>query len=151
MKLTRSPGGILFTSFLHTPAYVKNTSDESLLVQWQTMGGLGRALVPPLALVAAGAHFVSGYLTYGQPQQYRFITAGVLSAAIIPYTFVALGPTNNELNARAEDKKTEVVSTMPKENVRKLIKTWSDRSAVRGVLLLASAFFSYDAMLHLTF
>jgi hypothetical protein len=136
---------------MHVPAYVKNSSDESLLDQWQTMGNLGRVLVPPLALVAAGTNFVNSYMTHGQPQQHRFIAAGALSLAILPYTFVALGPTNTHLTERAEGKTTGAESTTSKEDLRAVMKTWSDRSAVRGVLLLASAFFSYDAMLHLTF
>ena len=115
------------------------------------MGTLGKTLVPPLALVAAGANFVNSYMTHGQPQQARFVAAGALSLAIIPYTFVALGTTNTELTERAEKKGAGEVSTATKEDVRTLLKTWSDRSAVRGVLLLASAFFSYDAVLHLTF
>ncbi|ETI27940.1 hypothetical protein G647_00389 [Cladophialophora carrionii CBS 160.54] len=144
-------GGLLFTSYLHIPAYVKNTSDESLLTQWQTMGALGRAALPPLALIAAGANFVNSYLTHGQPQQIRFITAGALSLAILPYTFVALGSTNAELTARAANKETGGVSAARGQDVRSLISQWGTRSAVRGVLMLASAIFSYDAMLHLTF
>ena len=115
------------------------------------MGTQGRALVPPLALIAAGANLVNSYMTHGQPQQARFIAAGALSLAVLPYTFVALGPTNTELTARAEKKSTGVQSKESNEDLRKLMKTWSDRSAVRGVFLLASAFFSYDALLHLTF
>jgi len=144
-------GGVLFTSYMHVPAYLKNSSDESLLDQWQTMGGFGRVLVPPLVLVAAGTNFVNSYMTHGQPQQVRFMAAGALSLAILPYTFVALGTTNTELTARAEKKSTGEASTAKNEDVRTLMKTWSDRSAARGVLLLASAFFSYDAVLHLTF
>ena len=115
------------------------------------MGNFGRVLTPPLVLVAAGSSFVNAYLTHGQPQQVRFITAGALSLAVLPYTFVALGAANADLTERAENKKTATVSTMPKEDVRKVIQVWSDRSAVRGVLLLASAFASFDAILHLTF
>ena len=136
---------------MHVPAYAKNESDESLLTQWQTMGAVGRVAVPPLALVAAGANFLSSYMTHGQPQQARFIAAGALGLSILPYTFVALQSTNNELDERAENKSTGVVSTMPHEDLRTLINQWSNRSAVRGFLLLGSAIFSYDAMLHLTF
>lgn len=109
------------------------------------MGSTGQFLVPSLALIAAGANFVNSYLTHGQPQQYRFLAAGTLSLAILPYTFVALNSTNAELTARAEKKETGG------QDLRTLIKTWSDRSLVRGFLLLASAIASYDAMVHLTF
>lgn len=143
--LILATGGLLFTSYLHVPAYVKNSSDESLLTQWQTMGSTGQFLVPSLALIATGANFVNSYLTHGQPQQYRFLTAGTLSLAILPYTFVALNSTNDELTARAERKEAGG------GDLRTLIKTWSDRSLVRGFLLLASAIASYDAMVHLTF
>jgi len=144
-------GGILFTSYMHVPAYVKNSSDDSLLTQWQTMGAIGRTALPPLAIVAAGANFINGYLTYGQPQTYRFVAAGALSLSILPYTFVALGETNNALTAKAEKKSTDVAASGTGGDLRELINTWSNRSAVRGFLLLASAVLSYDGMLHLTF
>ena len=149
--LTPALGGLLATSYWHVPAYVKNTATGSLLTQWHTMGALGKATIPPLALIAAGANFANSYLTHGQPQQYRFFTAGALSLAILPYTFVALSQTNAELTARAESKSTDAVSTATSEDLTTLINRWSNRSAVRGFMLLASAIFSYDAMLHLTF
>ena len=115
------------------------------------MGNLGGAVVTPLVLVAAGANFVNAYLTYGQPQTYRFVGAGVLSLSILPYTFAALGQTNTELTERAEKKSTDVASTGTSQDVRELMNTWGTRSAVRGFLLIASAVLSYDGMLHLTF
>ncbi len=115
------------------------------------MGAFGRVAVPPLALIAAGANFVSAYMTHGQPQQIRFITAGALGLSILPYTFVALQSTNTELDERAEKKGSAVASSATGEDLRTLINQWSNRSVVRGFLLLGSAIFSYDAMLHLTF
>ncbi|KAJ9608285.1 hypothetical protein H2200_007273 [Cladophialophora chaetospira] len=146
-------GALLSTSYWHVPAYVKNTSQDSLLTQWNTLGALGKATVPPLVLIAAGANFVNSYLTHGQPQQLRFITAGVLSLAVLPYTFVALNDTNAELAAKGDSKSSGLndLSTGTGDDVETLINRWSNRSAVRGFLLLASAVFSYDALLHLTF
>lgn len=136
---------------MHAPAYVKNSSDESLLLQWQTMGAIGKAVMPPLTLLATGAHFLNSYLTHTQPQHYRFMAAGVLSLAILPYTFIALGPTNVELASREEKKEGDPNSELKNLSVKELISRWSARSAMRGVLLLASTIASYDAMLHLTF
>ena len=136
---------------MHTPAYVKNSSDESLLNQWQTMGAIGKVVVPPLALIASGANFLNSYLTHTQPQHYRFMAAGVLCLAILPYTFIALAPTNAELQSRKE-KKENTSDYRPRDlDVRELINRWSNASAVRGFLLLASTIVSYDAMVHLTF
>ncbi|MCJ1403374.1 hypothetical protein MMC11_006597 [Xylographa trunciseda] len=144
-------GGLLFTSYVHVPAYVKNTSDESLLSQWQTMAAVGKAIVPPLALIASGANFFNSYMTHTQPQHYRFMAAGVLSLAILPYTFVALGPTNAEFELREEKKGSSTDDRLRNLDVKELISRWSNLSAVRGFLLLASAIVSCDAMLHLTF
>ena len=149
--LTQITGGLLFTSYIHVPGYVKNSSDESLLRQWQTMGAIGKAVVPPLTLIASGAHFLNSYMTHTQPQHYRFMTAGVLSLAILPYTFIALGPTNAELASREEKKENSPDYGLSNLDVKELIDRWSTRSAVRGFLLLASTIVSYDAMLHLTF
>ncbi|MCJ1391336.1 hypothetical protein MMC18_004199 [Xylographa bjoerkii] len=144
-------GGLLFTSYMHVPAYVKNSSDESLLNQWQTMGAIGKVAVPPFALIASGTNFLNSYLTYTQPQHYRFMAAGVLSLAILPYTFITLGSTNTELESREEKKDNSSDYRLRNLDVKELINRWSNLSAVRGFLLLASTFASYDAMLHLTF
>ena len=144
-------GGLLFTSYVHVPGYVKNSSDESLLHQWQTMGAIGKVVVPPLTLIASGAHFLNSYMTHTQPQHYRFMTAGVLSLAILPYTLIALGPTNAELASREEKKENSPDYGLSNLDVKELIDRWSTRSVVRGFLLLASTIVSYDAMLHLTF
>ncbi|MCJ1384803.1 Mucin-21 [Xylographa soralifera] len=138
--------GLLFTSYVHVPAYAANASDTSLLTQWQAMGRRGKAAVPPLALLASGAHFLNAYLTRAQPQSLRFVAAGALSLAVLPYTAVALGATNAELEAREEGE-----GGSEDVGVGELVRRWGARSAVRGWLLLASAVVSYDAMLHLTF
>ena len=110
-----------------------------------------QSVVPPLALIASGAHFLNSYMTHTQPQHYRFMAAGVLSLAILPYTFMALGPTNAELASREEKKENSPDYGLRNLDVKELINRWSNRSAVRGFLLLASTIVSYDAMLHLTF
>jgi hypothetical protein len=115
------------------------------------MGAIGKVVVPPLALIASGANFINSYVTHIQPQQYRFMAAGVLSLAILPYTFMALSSTNAELTSREEKKENSPDYGLRNLNVKELIVRWSKFSAVRGFLLLASTIVSYDAMLHLTF
>ncbi|KAK5412523.1 hypothetical protein LTR06_005493 [Exophiala xenobiotica] len=144
---TIASGGLLFTSYVHAPGYLKNTDDKTVLDQWQTMGAIGKVVVPPLALVASGANFLNAYFTHTQPQHYRFLTAGALSLVILPYTFLALGSTNAELASRAERKEVGLrpESGLRDLSIRDLIQRWSERSAVRGFLLLASALVSCDA------
>ncbi|EXJ78690.1 hypothetical protein A1O1_09092 [Capronia coronata CBS 617.96] len=144
-------GGLLATSFMHVPGYVQNSNEEVLLNQWQTMGTIGKAVVPPLALIATGANFLNSYFTHTQPQHYRFMAAGALSLAILPYTFLSLDSTNAELASRVEKKQGGSDLTLRNLSVKELIKRWGTRSAIRGVLLLASALISCDAMLHLSF
>jgi len=144
-------GGLLFISYMHVPGYIKNPSDESLLTQWQTMGAIGARTMPPLTLLASGANFLASYLSPTQSQRYRFITAGVLSLAILPYTFVALASTNAELGAREGKKENTPATGLRSLDIRELIQRWSDRSAFRGFLMLASTIMGYDAMLQLTF
>lgn len=115
------------------------------------MGALGSAVMPPLVLIASGAHFINAYLTHTQPQHYRFLGAGVLSLAVLPYTFLTLGPINAELAARSEKKEDRVDQQLRSLNIKDLIQKWGTLSAVRGFLFLASTLVSYDAMLHLTF
>ena len=115
------------------------------------MGAIGKVVMPPLALIATGANFLNSYLTHTQPQHYRFMAAGVLSLATLPYTIMALGSTNAELASREENKENSSDSELKRMDLKELINRWSDRSAVRGFLLFASTIISYDAMLHLTF
>lgn len=136
---------------MHAPGYLKNSDDDVLLEQWQTMGTIGKTAVPPLALIASGANFLNSYFTHTQPQHYRFMAAGALSLAILPYTFLTLGSTNAELASRAEKKQGVSDTGLRSRSVKQLIKRWSARNAIRGLLLLASTLVSCDAMLHLTF
>ena len=136
---------------MQAPGYLKNTDDKTILDQWQTMDSIGKAVVPPLALVASGANFFNAYVTHTQPLYYRFLAAGALSLVILPYTFLALGSTNAELASRAERKEVGPDFGLRDLSIRDLIQRWSERSAIRGFLLLASALVSCDGMLHLTF
>ncbi|KIV90544.1 hypothetical protein PV10_07836 [Exophiala mesophila] len=147
---TIASGGLLFTSYVHVPGYVKNANDEVLLDQWQTMGAIGKSIVPPLALIAGAANLANSYLTHTQPQHYRFMAAGLLSVAVLPYTNLFLGPTNVELAERTS-KSQDHIPELKDQTPIQLIQRWADRSAVRGFLLLASALLSFDGMLHLTF
>ena len=115
------------------------------------MGAIGKAVVPPLALIASGANFLNSYVTHIRPQHYRFMAAGVLSLAILPYTSMALGSTNAELKSREEKKENSPDYGLRNLDVKELINRWGNLSTVRGFLLLASTILSYDAMLHLTF
>jgi len=115
------------------------------------MGAIGRRIMPPLILVASGAHFINAYLTHTQPQHYRFLGAGVLSLAVLPFTLVSLGPINDEIAARAEKKEEHVNDQLERMSSQQLIKSWASLSAIRGFLFLASTLVSFDAMLHLTF
>ena len=135
---------------MHVPGYIKNTSDASLITQWQTMGAIGKAVVPPLTLLASGANFLNAYLTNSPSQRYRFIAAGILSFSVLPYTVMALASTNAELAAR-EGKGSSPSPELKKLTLEDLIQRWGDRSAVRGFLFLASTVVCYDAMLQLTF
>ncbi|MCJ1478967.1 hypothetical protein MMC13_007651 [Lambiella insularis] len=144
-------GGLLFTSYMHMPAYLQNPSDDSLVTQWRTQFDRGKFGVPPLALIAGGANLLNSYLTRTQPQHYRFMAAGALSLAIVPFTLVALGSTNAELHARVEKREGSTDKRLRNLSAKELVQRWSNRSAVRGLFFLASTILSCDAMLHLTF
>ena len=115
------------------------------------MGAIGKAVVPPLTLIASGANFLNAYVAHTQSQRYRFLAAGMLSLAILPYTAIALASTNAEFAARVEKKANDPMKGMSNLNLKQLITRWSNRSAVRGFLMLVSTAVSYDAMLHLSF
>ena len=114
------------------------------------MGAIGKAVVPPLALFGASTNFLNSYLSESQPQRYRFLAAGVMTLAILPYTVLSLTSTNAELGAR-EQHINGPDTGLRHLSIKELIQRWGNRSAVRGFVLLASTIVSYDAMLGLTF
>lgn len=136
---------------MHVPGYIRSSDDENLLTQWQTMGAIGKAIVPPLALITGSAHFLNAYLCNLSSQRYRFLAAGVLALAMLPYTILALSSTNIELGRRQAKKDDGPDSGLKRLNIRELITRWGDLSAVRGFLMLASTIVSYDAILRFTF
>lgn len=77
--------------------------------------------------------------------------AGLLPAAILPFTVIALRPTNNELTSR--EQKADAARKGPLKSVgtRELVEKWSRLSAVRCGMALMGALIGCDAMLHLTF
>ena len=115
------------------------------------MFSLGKAAVPPLALVAGACHLLNAYGTHTQPQSVRFIGAGILSLSVLPWTLVALGPTNLELMSREEKTESPGLESQKTVGTKELVSKWSNLSAVRGWLLLAGTILGFDAMLHLTF
>jgi len=133
------------------PCFLKGTSDELLLTQWRLLYVRGRAVVPALTLIAGACNFVNAYNVRFQPQSTRFLVAGLLPAAILPFTVIALRPTNNELTSR--EQKADAARKGPLKSVgtRELVEKWSRLSAVRCGMALMGALIGCDAMLHLTF
>lgn len=114
------------------------------------MGAIGEAVVPPLALFGASTNFLKSHLCDSQAQRYRFLAAGVMTLAILPYTALSLASTNAESGAR-EQHINGPDTGLKHLSIKELIQRWGNRSAVRGFFLLASTIVSYDAMLGLTF
>jgi hypothetical protein len=123
-----------------------------LLKQWSRMYEAGKAVGRPAGAIAALSFF---YLSYhhhttsvssfvDNSQAWGYLTAGLLSIGIVPYTILVIMPTNNKLlkkadETRALEKEDHVVKVgLGEETAHQLADWWGVLNLGRGVMLTAS-------------
>ncbi|EIM80024.1 DUF1772-domain-containing protein [Stereum hirsutum FP-91666 SS1] len=136
-------------------------ANENLLArQWARLYNTGKMVAPPLAATSALSLFYAAYAHwYEHPQLdglwVAYIGSGVLTLSIIPFTLLAMAPTNNRLlRAAAGDPDTsssntatgvkssgpgatgEATSLSVDDQVQQVVK-WAKLNYVRGALSLA--------------
>ena len=123
-----------------------------LLKQWKNMYDAGKAAGRPAGALAALAFFYLSYKSHttsvsafvDNRKAWGYLTAGLLSIGIVPYTLVVIMPTNNKLFKKVDETRTlgkgdEVVEVgLGEETAHILVDWWGVLNLGRGVMLAAS-------------
>ncbi|CAG8393157.1 unnamed protein product [Penicillium salamii] len=120
-----------------------SVSSDAILKVWRRLYEYGHAYGPKLAAVTSTAF---GYLAWSSRAQrttcrapmIMYSAAASLVLAIVPYTIICIGPTNDRLSARAAGK-DEPVSTneSSEKNDDQLLRQWVVLNGIRGLLPFA--------------
>ncbi|KAL2827373.1 hypothetical protein BDW59DRAFT_57000 [Aspergillus cavernicola] len=144
-------GNIFGYSFVSIPSLLNSHREYQapialILKQWRDMYNAGHRQNPPIAAISAAAF---GYLAWAVPHSTAgevlaptnaaalYSTAAALTAAMVPWTFVAMMQTNRLLLDRAAA--TWVPTEKSSEDVEGLLGKWSVLNMVRGVFPLVGA------------
>ncbi|CAG8128241.1 unnamed protein product [Penicillium salamii] len=120
-----------------------SVSSNAILKVWRRLYEYGHAYGPKLAAVTSTAF---GYLAWSARAQrttcrapmIMYSAAASLVLAIVPYTIIFIGPTNDRLSARAAGK-DELVSTNETSETSddQLLRQWVVLNGIRGLLPFA--------------
>jgi uncharacterized membrane protein len=106
------------------------------LQHWSKMYSLGLRFMPVPALLGTFTAVAAFFKT--QEKYWLYGAAALFS--VIPYTFLALMPTNKQLNGELEQcKDREEVEEEKAEGVVEGMKRWVGLHRVRGILALGAA------------
>jgi uncharacterized membrane protein len=119
-------GAALYVNVAEHPARMSLETRMAAL-QWAPSYQKATWLQAPLALVS----FVSGIAAWLSGAGLPWLVGAVLIGAVVPFTFIAIMPTNNKLLAPGRD--------LGSEQTRALLVRWGHLHAVRTVLSLIGA------------
>lgn len=125
-------GAAAYVSFVEHPARM-TLDDRSALAQWKPAYARGTVMQAGLAVVSA----VAGIAAWARwRSMWPWLTAGVVMALVIAYTFAVIWKINGQLKA------TPVDQAGPE--TRKLLTQWAQLHLVRTLLgAVSTAFYIY--------
>ena len=126
LAVTMFTGASIYISLVEHPARM-SCSTEIAATQWAPSYKRATVMQVPLAVLAAIAGAVRGWQGGGVV----WFGGAALILAVIPFTAIAILPTNNRL--LASDRDLSSVET------RQLLEKWGQLHAVRSVLSLAAS------------
>ena len=120
------------------------TPSGHLARQWQLIYDIGKFTGPPVSIVSAGSlvYAMTRIPAELKVQRQLYFTAAALIVSIMPFTLIALAPTNTRLLdiAAIEAKGLESEHTRPEsivagegQTTAELIRKWAGLNAVRGI------------------
>lgn len=117
--------------------------------QWKKVYDLGVVRSPPLALTSALSFSFLSYKLYGtlnQPKAELYALSALLTIGIVPYTLLAMLPTNNKLMRNAEEAEAMTpeeqimeVKDSERRSTKQLLDLWATHNLVRGMFPLAGS------------
>ncbi|KAJ8096611.1 DUF1772-domain-containing protein [Lipomyces tetrasporus] len=148
-------GNIAALSLISIPALVRSQTEDSvptsiLSRQWKYTFEAGKSQNPPIAVATATSFCYLAWSVRAGTQLGRLVPrnsialyciAAILTIGIVPFTIIAMTPTNSRLIAIAEQKRDAGGSVKPNdEPVEVLMKKWMFLNGIRSFLpLLAGA------------
>lgn len=119
-------GAALYINIAEHPARMLLDARAAAL-QWAPSYRRATWMQAPLALVS----FVAGVAVWLMGGGYGWLVAGVLVGVVVPFTFIAIMPTNHRLLASDLDRDSA--------SVRALLRKWGRLHAVRTLLSACAA------------
>jgi hypothetical protein len=142
-----SIGANISLSFMMIPSLLEAPA-PLLAKQWKKAYDKGKALAPPISLLASG---IFGYLAYRERSTSTtafslYTTAAVLGPSIVPYTLIVMGPTNKKLLEKADSLASSTVGdavaearAAKEDTVHALADKWASLNLVRAIISLTSS------------
>ncbi|RYC61610.1 hypothetical protein CHU98_g4605 [Xylaria longipes] len=133
-------GAMMSLCFIAVPVFLETAQDAGqLYVQWARMYYYGRALLPVLSILTLllYVHVAGRRWVTGRPWR-SWILAGLISALMIPFTWLVMSPTNDTIFAfEAVAKSGGVLPTL--EKAQSLVAKWSMLHFTRALFPLVGA------------
>jgi hypothetical protein len=127
-------GAAFYVGVVEQPARL-GLEDRALLAEWKPAYKRGTAMQASLAV----AGFLIGLLAFWQSGNWHWVIGAVIIVANLPYTFIAIMPTNRQLLS------TELATAGATS--RALIERWGALHAVRtGLGVAATAAFLWASL-----
>lgn len=128
--------------FIAVPVFLDTTQDAGqLYVQWARMYYYGRALLPILSILTflLYVHVAGRRWVTGRPWR-SWISAGLISTLMIPFTWLVMSPTNDTLFAFEAVAKSGSGGVLPTlEEAQSLVAKWSTLHLIRTLFPLVGA------------
>jgi hypothetical protein len=114
-------GAAIYINLVEHPARV-GTGIETALAEWAPAYRRGAMMQAPLAIIG-GISAIAAWFAGAGP---GWLVGGVLLFSVVPFTFLAINPTNNALLARD--------ATRDLSRVAVLLARWNQLHAIRSFL-----------------
>jgi hypothetical protein len=127
-------GAALYINVAEHPARVVLDDTRAAATQWALSYKRATFMQVPLALIS----LAGGTAAWLLGANAWWLVAGLLIGAVVPFTLLAIMPTNHELLARGRD--------LSSVDTRRLLERWNRLHAVRSALsLIATVLFAWQA------
>jgi hypothetical protein len=158
-------GNIAALSLISVPALIRSKSRDhvpstTLAKQWRYIFESGKSQNPPIAAITASAF---AYLAWSvrsggmyhhmvpKMSMQLYCAAAILTLGIVPFTIVAMRPTNNKLIEKAEtsSKQTDTspLAQSNEDEIDNLIAKWKSLNGIRSLLPLLGGILGLGAAL----